>query len=71
MTTFTQDQIDALKASIAKGVKSVSYDGHTVTYHSLSEMREALAFMEGEVEAETSGSRKLTVANPAFDRGFQ
>ena len=40
------DEIAALKSAIRRGVKSVTYDGQTVTYRSLSEMRSILAEME-------------------------
>jgi hypothetical protein len=43
---WTQTDYDALKAAIAKGVQSVEYNGRTVTYHSLKDMRELLAEME-------------------------
>jgi hypothetical protein len=47
-TTWTQAEIDALKAAIASGVMSVSYAGppsRTVTYQSLDAMRKLLAEM--------------------------
>ena len=60
------DDIAALKAAIRKGVKSVSYDGHMVTYQSTEEMRATLADMEREL----SGQR---VTRTVYDttRGFR
>lgn len=46
---WTQAEIDALKAAIATGVKSVTYTDRTVVYHSLAEQMQALAAMEAEV----------------------
>lgn len=63
---WTQSDIDALKAAIASGVKSVAYSDKTVTYHSLSEMLQALAAMEAEV-AGGSGGRRSTYASFSRD----
>lgn len=50
MATWTQEEIDALKAAIASGVLSVRYADRTVTYHSLQEMRALLAEMQRDVK---------------------
>ena len=39
MPTFTSAQLSAIDGAIAQGVLTVSYDGRTVTYRSLEEMR--------------------------------
>ncbi len=52
--TFTQDDIDKLKAAVASGVLSVRYDGppgRTVVYQDLAAMRSLLASMQQEVKA--------------------
>lgn len=59
MTTWTQDDVDTLKAACASGVLSVSYNGppaRTVTYQSLGAMRALLAEMIAEV-GNTAGTR--------------
>lgn len=59
MATWTQAEIDSLRAAIATGVLSVTYDGpprRTVTYQNLSEMRDLLSEMLGQV-AEEAGTR--------------
>lgn len=43
---WTQAEIDKLKASIARGVLSVSFGDETTTFQSLAEMRKLLADME-------------------------
>lgn len=51
-TIWTQSDIDKLKAAVASGVLSVSYDGppkRQVTYQSLRDMRDLLAEMRREV----------------------
>lgn len=59
--TYTQAEIDTLKAAIVSGVLTVSYAGppaRTVTYQSLAEMRKLLADMNASV----SGSAPYRVA---------
>jgi hypothetical protein len=45
--SFTLTQLQALEAAIASGHKSVSYDGKTVTYHSMAELIQAAAYVRG------------------------
>lgn len=59
---WTQSDIDALKAAIARGVRTVSSQGRTVTYHSLDEMLKALAAMESEVAGTSTSSGRSTYA---------
>lgn len=42
------DEITALESAIRRGVRSVTYDGQTVTYRSLAEMRSILSEMRRE-----------------------
>lgn len=60
VATWTQADVDTLKAAIATGVLSVSYAGppsRTITYQSLKEMRDLLAEMTASVTAEAGGTR--------------
>lgn len=66
---WSQADIDTLKAAIAQGVRVVSYTDHSVTYNSLSEMREALALMEREV-AVASGDPRPRVWLGAGSKGL-
>jgi hypothetical protein len=50
---WTQDEIDTLRAAVASGVLTVSYDGpprRMVTYQSLAEMRRLLVEMQASVD---------------------
>jgi hypothetical protein len=52
MSTWTQADVDTLKAAVATGVLSVRYDGppaRQITYQSLAEMRALLSEMVGSV----------------------
>lgn len=54
---FSQADIDALKAAIAKGVRRVEYQDKAVTYNSLDEMIRALRLMEDEAGVKKKGGR--------------
>lgn len=52
MSTWTQADVDALKAAVSTGVLSVRYDGppaRQITYQSLAEMRALLSEMVADV----------------------
>ncbi len=46
---YTTEQYTALKNAIATGTTSVSYGDKTVSYRSISEMKEILRMMEEEL----------------------
>ncbi|MCB1901375.1 MAG: hypothetical protein KDH16_18925 [Rhodocyclaceae bacterium] len=46
MSGYTAEQLEALRSAVARGVRSVSFDGETVTYHSLAEMQSLIRAME-------------------------
>lgn len=45
--TWTLEDVAALKAAIAKGLKSVKYQDKEVVYNSIDDMIKALRLMEG------------------------
>jgi hypothetical protein len=50
--SWTQSDIDALKAAIGSGALMVTYsDGSSVQYRSLADMKATLKMMEAEVSA--------------------
>lgn len=62
-TSFTIEMVEALRKAIAKGVKSVSYQDKTITYHSMDEMLRALRLMEQELGLKKKSSRLLAEAD--------
>lgn len=54
---FTQADRDALASAIASGATSVSYEGKSVTYRSLDEMRQILAMVEQELSSNKNRRR--------------
>lgn len=63
-TSWTSADVAALEAAIKKGVKSVTYQSGTVTYHSLAEMLTLLDRMRADVAsaAGTSESQLIFAA---------
>jgi len=47
--SYTHTQLAALKAALAAGTTRVSYDGKSVEYRSLSEIKEIIALLEAEL----------------------
>ncbi len=67
--TWTQTEVDALKAAIASGVLSVEYDGppaRKVQYQSLAQMRELLA----SIVADANASTRVAIRYGTFNSGF-
>ena len=67
MADYSLEDYQALKKSIAKGVHSVAYGDKTVTYRSLSEMKELLRMMENELFPERTPRRRRFAS---VDRGY-
>lgn len=65
---WTQTDVDALKAAMAKGVRRLRMNGEEVEYGSLSEMRSVLAMMEAEVAGTSSAT--IAVVYPYTTRGL-
>ena len=55
--SWTQTQLDALKAAYAQGITSVSHNGKTVTYASLESLFRAIRNLEAEVNPVTTSAR--------------
>lgn len=66
MSIWTEDEIAALKAAVASGVLSVTYNGppaRTVTYQSLEAMRDLLAEMVADVGNDSGERRRYRLAS--------
>ncbi len=65
---YTEEQREALRRALASGERRVSYDGKTVEYRSVAELKEALA----EVEAALSqaAGRRVRQIRITTDKGF-
>lgn len=64
-----QAAIPALRLAIVSGTTRVTYDGRTIEYRSVSEMREALRFAEDLMAGPDVVARRPTFAVATFSRG--
>lgn len=62
-TTFTEADVEALRAAIRLGAKRVEYEDKAVTYHSLDEMMRALRVMEEALGIKKRSSRLYAEAS--------
>jgi hypothetical protein len=62
----TQAELDAIKSAYYKGVQEVSYNGRTVKYRSLSEMKSIIDDIEGSL-----GVSAPTVISFTTDRAYR
>lgn len=64
---YTIEQYDALKEAIASGATSIAYGDKTVSYRSLSEMKELVRMIEDELFPERRPRRRRLAE---VDRGY-
>ena len=60
-TSLTQADLDRLEAALAKGVRTVSYGGNTVTFGSVQELKEAISYVKAQLD--TSGGSMTSFAS--------
>lgn len=69
--SFTQSQLDTLRAAYASGVRRVKYaDGKEVEYNSMAEMAAAIAKIESALAAQGAGGGRATHTTAGYDRGM-
>ncbi len=66
--TYTEDQVRALREALTSGVLTVSYDGKSVTYRSVDEIKTALAEIENAHARETG--RQVRQIRIVTNKGF-
>ncbi len=65
-----QAQLDALLAARFLGIRSVSYEGKTVTYGSDAEMAKAITDLEARIAAETGTTANRRVTRVTASKGL-
>jgi hypothetical protein len=65
---ITQTDVDNLERALASGELSVVYEGRSVTYRSIDQIKAALDYARGQLAASTPGGA-VTQSFAAFDRG--
>lgn len=63
---WSQSDIDALKAAMAKGVKRVRYTSGEVEYQSVDDMRKLLADMQREANPDGNITRRVASYSSGF-----
>ena len=66
--TYTEDQMRALREALTSGVLTVSYDGKSVTYRSVDEIKTALTKIEN-ARARDAG-RQVRQIRLVTNKGF-
>ena len=58
---YTQEQLSALEAALAKGEKRVTFGDKTVEYRSVEELQAAIRTVESELARSAGESRKCQI----------
>lgn len=66
--SFTSTQLQALKDALASGELTVTFDGKTVTYRSVEELKAAIAYVEAELMANGLLPQKTRVSYASFSK---
>jgi len=58
---YTQDQLSALQAALARGEKRVTFGDKTVEYRSVQELKDAIAIVQRALDAQNAPSRQVRI----------
>lgn len=67
MSGYTQAQLDALRAAVVRGVRTVTMNGESVTYASTADMLRIIAMIERDI---ATNKGPILRTHPT-DRGFR
>ncbi len=68
---ISQAQVDALEAALTSGELRVSYDGRTVEYRSIDDLKKAIAYCKGEISAaEGTLRRRVNFTDAPRQKGW-
>lgn len=56
---YTQDQLSALQAALARGEKRVTFGDKTVEYRSVQELKDAIATVQRALHGQAGSARKV------------
>ena len=68
--TYTEDQVRALREALTSGVLTVSYDGKSVTYRSVDEIKTALTEIENARARAREAGRQVRQIRIVGNKGF-
>ena len=69
MTTYTADHLQALRDAFASGEHRVSYEGKSVEYRSVADLKAAIAEVESAI-ARDAGRTKVRQIRVTTSKGF-
>jgi hypothetical protein len=69
-TPYTQAMVDALKVALASGTLTVSYEGKTVTYRTLSDIQSTINMMQRELDT-AAGKKSSRTIRVKSSRGLE
>lgn len=69
MTTYTADHLQALRDALASGEHRVSYEGKSVEYRSVADLKAAIAEVESAIARDT-GRTKVRQIRVTTSKGF-
>lgn len=69
MTTYTADHLQALRDALASGEHRVSYEGKSVEYRSVADLKAAIAEVESAIARDT-GRIKVRQIRVTTSKGF-
>ena len=69
MTTYTADHLQALRDALASGEHRVSYEGKSVEYRSVADLKAAIADVESAI-ARDAGRIKVRQIRVITSKGF-
>ncbi|MGE0155179.1 MAG: phage head-tail joining protein [Reyranellaceae bacterium] len=64
---LSQSDLTRLETALAQGEMTVEYDGRRVTFRSVAELKDAIAYVKGELAAQTAGGN-VTTSYASFAR---
>lgn len=65
---YTQNDLDQIERAIASGKLTVTIDGQSVTYRSISDLRKAHDFITARIAAQSGQRRAVHYFTPALRR---
>jgi predicted GTPase len=69
MTSYTEQHLQALREALASGEHRVTYDGKSVEYRSVVDLKTTIAEVESQI-ARAAGKRKSRQIRISTSKGF-
>jgi len=67
---YTQSQLEALEAALASGMLRVSFEGRSVEYRSVEELKKAIAEVKAALAAQDPAQARSRIVKVTTSKGF-